>query len=154
MTPQKANTPIKETVSKGTDGTVVLSVKTDTKRKKKKKLVEYDKARLYPPVLGMIEEEVSTEYGRERLKELLQEMVKAEEKSMLDQGKNGIIPEVNQGVWVLGIPSLVTTKEEFVEPKITQPPEGKTPHVKLAEVGGWSPMAIQTHNQYPFQRYR
>ena len=34
MTPQKANTPLKEIVSKETEGTVVLSVKTGTKRKK------------------------------------------------------------------------------------------------------------------------
>ena len=45
MTPQKANCPLKEIVSKGTDGTVVLSVKTGTKR-------------LHPPVLGMTEEEM------------------------------------------------------------------------------------------------
>ena len=57
-------------------------------------------------------DEVSTEYGRQRLKELLQEMVKAEEKLRLDQGENGKIPEVNQEVWVLGTPPLVTTKEE------------------------------------------
>ena len=176
MTPQKANTLLKE-----------IAVKTGTKRKKKKRLVEYDKARLHPPVPGMTEkemlrrgpmckdchkehhgqvcpcnkcgwihphhgclgrpftpeeiptitevppedsetneikltvpikgkcwcwlckshgpeevcprkDEVSTEYGRQRLKELLQEMVKAEEKSKLDQGKNGKIPEVDQSV--------------------------------------------------------
>ena len=58
MTPQKANTPFKEIVSKETDGTVVLSVKTSTKRKKKKQLFEYDKARLHPPVTGMTEEEM------------------------------------------------------------------------------------------------
>ena len=225
MTPQKANTSLRETISKETDGTVVLLVKTGTKRKKKKKLVEYDKARLHPPVLGMTEEEmlrrgpmckdchkehygqvcpsnkcgwihphhgclnrpftpeeiptitevppedsetkeikltvpikgkhwcwlymshgpeevcprkneVSTEYGRQRVKELLQEMVKTEEKSRLDQGENGKIPEVNQKVWVLGTPLLVTTKEEFVGPKVTQPLEEKTPHVKPVEVGG------------------
>ena len=39
MTPQKANTPLKEIVSKETDGTVVLLVKTGTKRKKKKRLL-------------------------------------------------------------------------------------------------------------------
>ena len=57
MIPQKANTPLRETVSKEIDGTVVLSVKTGTKRKKKK-LVEYDKAGLHPPVPGMTEEEM------------------------------------------------------------------------------------------------
>ena len=184
MTPHKANTPLKEIVSKETDGTVVLSVKTGTKRKKKKGLFEYDKTRLHPPVQGMTEEEmlrrgplckdchkehygqvcpcnkcgwihphhgcldrpftpeeiptitevppedsenkeikltipikgkhwcwlckshgpekvcprkdeIGIEYGRQRLKELLQEMVKAEEKSKLDQEKNGRIPEVD-----------------------------------------------------------
>ena len=58
MTPQKANTPLKEIVSKETEGTVVLSVKTGTKRKKKRRLFEYDKARLHPPVPGMTEEEM------------------------------------------------------------------------------------------------
>ena len=80
-------------------------------------------------------DEIGTEYGRQRLKELLQEMVKAEAKSRLDQGENGKIPEVDQGAWVLGTPYLVTTIEEFVGPKIIQPPEGKTPHVKPVEVG-------------------
>ena len=238
MTPQKANTPLNETVSKETDGTVVLSVKTGTKRKKKKKLIEYDKARLHPPVLGMTEEEmlrrgpmckdyhkehygqvcscnkcgwihphhgcldrsftleeiptiteippedietneitltvpikgkhwcwlckshgpeevcprkdeVSTEYGRQRLKELLQEMVKAEEKSKLDQGENGKIPEVDQRVWVLGPPPLVTTREEFVGPNVIQPPEGKTPHVKPVEVGGGAQWASKPATSTP-----
>ena len=72
-------------------------------------------------------DEVSTEYGRQRLKELLQEMVKAEEKSRLDQGENGKIPEVNQKVWVLRTPSLVTTKEEFVGPSHTNTRGKDTP---------------------------
>ena len=58
MTLQKAYTPLKEIVSKETDDMVVLSVKTGTKRKKKKRLFEYDKARLHPPVPGMTEEEM------------------------------------------------------------------------------------------------
>ena len=58
MTPQKANTSLRETVSEEIGGTVVLSAKTSTKKKKKKKLFEYDKARLYPPVPGMTEEEM------------------------------------------------------------------------------------------------
>ena len=58
MTPKKANTPLKEIVSTETGGTVVLSVKTGTKRKKTKRLVEHDKARLHPPILGMTEEEM------------------------------------------------------------------------------------------------
>ena len=43
-------------------------------------------------------------------------MVKAEEKSRIDQGENGKIPEVDQREWVLGTSLLVTTKEEFVGP--------------------------------------
>ena len=54
----------------------------------------------------------------------------------LDQGENGKIPEVDQGVLVPGTPPLVTTKEEFVGPKIIQPPEGKKPHIKPFEIGG------------------
>ena len=207
MTPQKSNTPLKEIVSKETDGTVVLSVKTGTKRKKKKMLFEYDKARLHPPVLAMTEEEmlrrgpmckdchkehygqvcpcnkcgwihphhgcldrpftpeeiptitevppedsetkeikltlpikgkhwcwlckshgpekvcprkdeIGTEYGRQRLKELLQEMVKAEGKSNFDQEKNGRIPEVDQRVCVLEAPPLDTTKKSSWDLKL------------------------------------
>ena len=58
MTPQKTNTPLKEIVSKETEGMVVLSVKTGTKRKQKRRLFEYDKARLHPPAPRMTEEEM------------------------------------------------------------------------------------------------
>ena len=58
-------------------------------------------------------DEIGTGYGRQRLKELLQEMVKAEEKSKLDQEKNGRIPEEVQRVWVLEAPPLVTTKKSL-----------------------------------------
>ena len=58
MTPQNANTPLRETVSEGIDSAVVPSAKTSSKKKKKKKLIEYDNARLYPPVPGMTEEEM------------------------------------------------------------------------------------------------
>ena len=58
MTPQKANNPLRETMSEEISGTVVLLAKTNTKRKKMKKLFEYDKARMYPPVPGMTEEEM------------------------------------------------------------------------------------------------
>ena len=60
MTPQKANTQLRETVSEEIGDTVVPSAKTSTKKKRKKKLFEYDKARLYPPVQGMTEEEMLT----------------------------------------------------------------------------------------------
>ena len=57
MTPHTANTPLKETMYEEVGCTVVLSVKTGSKRKKKKTLIGYDKARLHPPVPGMTEEE-------------------------------------------------------------------------------------------------
>ena len=49
ITPQKANTPLRETKMKKTEGTVIQSVKVGPKKKRKRKLVEYDKARIYPP---------------------------------------------------------------------------------------------------------
>ena len=58
MTPQKAYTPLRETMAKKTEGTVIQSVKTGSKKKRKRKFVEYDKARLYLPELGMTEEEM------------------------------------------------------------------------------------------------
>ena len=58
ITPQKANTPLRETKMTKTEGTVIQSVKVGPKKKRKRKLVEYDKARIYPPELGMTEEEM------------------------------------------------------------------------------------------------
>ena len=58
MTPQKANIPLRETVSKEVGSTVVPLTKTSPKKWGREKLLEYDKARLYPPVLGMTEEEM------------------------------------------------------------------------------------------------
>ena len=207
------------------DSTVVPSAKTSTKKKKEEKLFEYDKARLYPPVQGMTEEEmlrsgpvckdchrehydqmclcnkcgwirphhgcldrtftpeeipiiteVSPEdsklkeikstvpikgkhwcwlckshgleevcprkdkigmgYGRQRLKELLQEMVKAEER--VDQGeeKNGGVPKENQETWFLETQPSIVTKGEPMGPKTIQPPEGKKPHINPFEMGG------------------
>ena len=40
------------------EGVVIRSVKSGSRRKRKKKLVEYDKARLHPPEPGMTEEEM------------------------------------------------------------------------------------------------
>ena len=39
MTPQKANTPLRETMTKKTEGTVIRSVKTGSKKKRKKNLL-------------------------------------------------------------------------------------------------------------------
>ena len=225
MTPQKANTPLRETMTKKTEGTVIQSVKTGSKKKRKRKFVEYDKARLHPPELGMTEEEmlrrgpmckdchkghfgqvcpcnkcgwihphhgcldrpftpeeiptitevpsehsqnreikltvpikgehwfwlckshrpekicprkdeIGTEYGRQRLKELLQEMVKPQESLSEEGNKNGVTSEVNQGVWLLETPLSITKKGELIGPKIVQPPQNKTPHSKPIELGG------------------
>ena len=56
MTPRKANTPIREGISEGIDGSIIQTTKTSSK--KKKKLFEYDKARLCPAVPGLTEEEM------------------------------------------------------------------------------------------------
>ena len=58
ITPQKANTPLRETMTKKTEGTVIQSVKIGSKKKRKRKLAEYDKARIHLPELGMTEEEM------------------------------------------------------------------------------------------------
>ena len=55
---QKANTPLRETMTKKTESTVIRSVKTGSKKKSKRKFIEYDKARLHPPELGITEEEM------------------------------------------------------------------------------------------------
>ena len=214
MTPQKANTPLRETMTEKTEGTVIRSVKTSSKKKRKRKFVEYDKARLHLPELGMTEEEmlrrglmckdchkehfgqvcpcnkcgwihphhgcldrpftpeeipiiteiplensqvkeiiltvpikgehwcwlckshgpekicprkdeIDTEYGRQRLKELLQEMVKPQEKLGVELDRNGATPEVDQEAWLLETPSYSTDKGELVGPKIVQPPQGE-----------------------------
>ena len=220
MTPQKANTPLREIMTKKTEDTVIQSVKTGSKKKRKRKFIEYDKARLHPPELGMTEEEmlrrgpmckdchkghfgqvcpcnkcgwihphhgclpttftpeeippiteippeyspikevkltvpikgehwcwlckshgpekicprkdeIDTEYGRQRLKELLQEMVKSQERLGVELDSNGVIPEVNQKT-----PSYSIEKGEPIGPKIVQPPQDKTPHIKPVELGG------------------
>ena len=220
MTPQKANTPLRETMTKKTEGTVIHSVKTGSKKKRKRKFIEYDKARLHPPELGMTEEEmlrrgpmckdchkghfqqvcpcnkcgwihphhgclgrpftpeeiptiteippeyspikeirltvpikgehwcwlckshgpekiyprkdeIDTEYGRQRLKELLQEMVKSQERLGAELDSNDVIPEVNQET-----PSYSIEKRGPIGPKIVQPPQDKTPHSKPIELGG------------------
>ena len=211
ITPQKANTPLRETMTKKTEGTVIRSVKVGSKKKRKRKLVEYDKARIYPPELGMTEEEmlrrgpmckdchkghfgqvcpcnkcgwihphrgcldrpftpkkiptitkvppennqnkeikltvpikgehwcwlckshgpekicprkdeIDTEYGRQRLKELLQEMMKPQEKLGEEWNNNDVTSKVSQEAWLLETPSYSTGKGELIGPKIVQPP--------------------------------
>ena len=58
MTPQKANTPLREVMVEKSEGAVIRLVKTGSKKRRKRKFVEYDKARLHPPEPGMTEEEM------------------------------------------------------------------------------------------------
>ena len=220
MTPQKANTPLREIMTKKTEGTVIRSVKTGSKKKRKRKFIENAKARLHPPELGMTEEEmlrrgpmckdchkghfgqvcscnkcgwihphhgcldrpftleeiptiteippeyspikeisltvpikgehwcwlckshgpekicprkdeIDTEYGRQGLKELLQEMVKPQERLGVELDSNGVIPEVNQET-----PSYSIQKGEPIGPKIVQLLQDKKPHIKPVEFRG------------------
>ena len=75
-------------------------------------------------------DEIDTEYGRQRFKELLQEMVKSQEKLRVELDSSGVIPEVNQET-----PSYSIEKGEPIGPKIVQPPQDKTPHIKPVELG-------------------
>ena len=94
-------------------------------------------------------DEISTEYGRQRLKELLQEMVKAEER--VDQGeeKNGEVPKENQETWFLGTQPSIITKGEPMGPKPIQPPEGKKSHIKPYEMGGGAQWATKPTTSTP-----
>ena len=83
-------------------------------------------------------DEIGTEYGRQRLKELLQEMVKAEGRVGQDEEKNGEVPKENQETWFLGTQPSISKKGEPMGTKIIQPPEGKKPHIKPFEMGGRS----------------
>ena len=63
-------------------------------------------------------------------------MVKPQERLGVELDRNGATPEVDQEAWHLEIPSYSTGKGELVGPKIVQPPQGKTPHIKPVELGG------------------
>ena len=75
-------------------------------------------------------DEIATEYGRQRLKELLQEMVKSQERLEVELDSNGDIPELNQET-----PSCSVKKRKLIGPKIVQPLQDKTPHIKPLELG-------------------
>ena len=81
-------------------------------------------------------DEIDTEYGRQRLKELLQEMMKPQENLGEEWNNNDITSKVNQEAWLLETPSYSTEKGELIGPKIVQPPQNKTPHIKPVELGG------------------
>ena len=73
-------------------------------------------------------------------------MVKSQERLGVELDSNGVIPELNQET-----PSYSIEKGELIGPKIVQPLQDKTPHIKPIELGGgggWSPVAIQTNNHY------
>ena len=63
-------------------------------------------------------------------------MVKPQERLEVELDRNGATPEVDQEAWLLETPSYSTGKEELVGPKIVQPPQGKTPHIKPVEFRG------------------
>ena len=81
-------------------------------------------------------DEIGTKYGRQRLKELLQEMVIPQERLGVELDRNGVTLKVNQEMWLLETPSYSTEKRELISPKTVQPPQGKTPHVRPVELGG------------------
>ena len=58
-------------------------------------------------------------------------MVKSQERLGAELDNNGVIPELNQKT-----PSYSIEKGELIGPKIVQPPQDKTPHIKPVELGG------------------
>ena len=63
-------------------------------------------------------------------------LVKPQERLGVELDRNGATPEVDQEAWLLETPPYSTGKGELVGPKIVQPPQGKTPHIKPVELGG------------------
>ena len=80
-------------------------------------------------------DEINTEFGHQRLKELLQQIVKA--KGKLEKGTEMVdkIPGVEEDINFLGTPPFPVLDKKSVGPQLIQPPEGKKPHVKPIEVG-------------------
>ena len=62
-------------------------------------------------------------------------MVKPQERLEVELDRNDVTPEVDQEAWLLETPSYSTGKGELMGPKIVQPPQGKTPHIKPVELG-------------------
>ena len=74
-------------------------------------------------------------------------MVKPQENLGEEWDRNGVTSEVNQEAWLLETPSCITEKGELIGPKIVQPSQGKTPHIKPVELGGgaqWPSKPITT----------
>ena len=81
-------------------------------------------------------DEIDTEYSRQRLKELLQDMLKPQESLGEEWNNNDVTSKVSQEEWLLETPSYSTKKGELIGPKIVQPPQNKTPQIKPVELGG------------------
>ena len=67
-------------------------------------------------------DKIDTKYGRQRLKELLQDMLKPQENLEEEWNNNDVTSKVNQEEWLLETPSYSTEKWELIGPKIVQPP--------------------------------
>ena len=81
-------------------------------------------------------DEIDTEFGYQRLKELLQQIVKAEGK--LGKGTEMIdkIPGVEEEMNFLGTLPFQVPDKKSVGPQLIQPLEGKKPNAKPIKVGG------------------
>ena len=80
-------------------------------------------------------------------------MVKPQVSLSEEWNKNGVTSEVNQGVWFLETPSSITKKGELIGPKIVQPPENKTPHIKPVELGGGAQCPFKPTTITPIRKY-
>ena len=80
-------------------------------------------------------DKIDTEFGHQRLKELLQQIVKAERKLEKCTGIIDKIPGVEEEINFLGTPPFPVPDKKSVGPQLIQPPEGKKPHVKPIEIG-------------------
>ena len=114
MTPRKATTSIGEGISEGINGSIIQTTKTGSEKKKKKKLFEYDKARLCPAMPGLTEEEM---LGRGPIYKDCK------------KGHYGQVCPCNKCGWIHpnhGCPERPFTPEDI--PTITEvPPEGVEP---------------------------
>ena len=81
-------------------------------------------------------DEIDTEYGRQRLKEFLQDMLKPQESLEEEWNNNDVTSKVSQEEWLLETPSYSTEKGELIGPKIVQPHRNKTHHIQPVELGG------------------
>ena len=63
-------------------------------------------------------------------------MMKPQENLGEEWNNNNVTSKVSQEVWLLETPSYSTEKGELIGPKILQPPQDKTPHIKPVELGG------------------